>query len=303
MKKGLGTVCCVICLAALPLLLGCQKGDGYMINDITIFKGTPVWELALAVRDQKLYDIEKVIRKDPTLLNFQEPHYGATLLLWSVGMDKYRSAEKLLELGADPNVASTYDGKTPLFVASGFSWVDRIANKDPKYVKLLLAYGADSSINFLGHSKVGIQNVIEPGTSPLMHSISRGIEKTKALVEVGADIDYRTDAGTTAAVIALMDQHNPEYAHYLIVEKKAIVSESYYAWLNMSGEARMLYPVDILRDWVFDIGSNEYKLKMDIVEEFARQGVDYWTTEIPRFTLNQIKKLYPDDWQEYIIQY
>ncbi len=38
---------------------------------------------------------------------------GATLLLWAVGMEKYKSAETLLKCGAN----------------SGFSWVDNDAKK------------------------------------------------------------------------------------------------------------------------------------------------------------------------------
>lgn len=30
------------------------------------------------------------------------------------------------------------------------------------------------------------------------------------------------------------------------------------------------YPVDILRYWVYDLDSKEYKIKMEIVKEFVR---------------------------------
>lgn len=43
--------------------------------------------------------------------------------------------------------------------------------------------------------------------------------------------------------------------------------------------------------------------KMEIVDEFARQGEDYWATEIPKNRLDQIQKLYPDTWEEYISRY
>jgi len=33
---------------------------------------------------------------------------------------KYKSAEALLKCGADPNIASTVDGMTPLYLAAGF---------------------------------------------------------------------------------------------------------------------------------------------------------------------------------------
>lgn len=64
------------------------------------------------------------------------------------------------------------------------------------------------------------------------------------------------------------------------------------------------YPVDILRDWVYDLDSEKYKIKMEIVAEFARQGVNYWETKITNIrTLEHIKKRYPNTWEEYIKKY
>ncbi len=283
--------------------------SGYRINNIKIYKDTPVWELALAVKNQNIDVIEKKAKDNPDLLNYQEPKYGATLLLWAVGMEKYNSTEALLKCGADPNIASkqykTFSEETPLSLAAGFSWVDNDAKKDPKYVKLLLKYGADPNWCFVG-SEYGI----EPGTSILMESIGCGIEKTKALVEAGADINHKTKSGETAAVKALRAGWNStlagiEYAHYLIVEKKAKISEPYYRRKSSGNEDLndKFFPVNTLRRWVYDLDSEEHKIKMEIVDEFARQGVNYWDTEINKFTLEQIKKLYPDTWEEYIKKY
>lgn len=94
-----------------------------------------------------------------------------------------------------------------------------------------------------------------------------------------------------------------EYAHYLIVEKKAKISEPYYSMFEDVDPNQKFFPVEILRDWIYALDSEEYKIKMEIVEEFARQGVNYWDTEIPEYTLNLIKKRYPDTWEEYIEKY
>ncbi|WP_199884113.1 ankyrin repeat domain-containing protein [Anaerosinus massiliensis] len=281
------------------------------MTNINIFKDTPVWELAVAVKEQKTVTIEKLAKDKPELLNYQEPKYKLTLLLWAIGMEKYDAAEALLKCGADPNIASvryeTYSEETPLSIAANFSWVDNVAKDDPKYVKLLLKYGADPNWSYIGH-----EHGIEPGTSILMQSIGCGIEKTKALVEAGADINHKTKSGETAAVQALRiggpnsTLEAMKYAHYLIVEKKAEVSEFYYSSIKANDDKeanKKFFPVNILRDWIGDIGSQKYKLKMEIVEEFARQGVNYWDTKIPSDRLQQIKKIHPDNWQEFIKQY
>ncbi len=285
--------------------------EGYEIADIRIYKDTPAWKLALAVKNQDARGIERIAKNEPHILNYQDPKYGATLLLWAVGTERYKAAEALLKGGADPDIASTdnteWGGDTPLLVASGFSWVDRSAKKDPKYVKLLLRYGADPNKVYTGFNISEADSVTEPGTSPLMQSIGCGIEKTKALVEGGADINHKTKSGETAAIVALRFKWVPEYAYYLIVEKKAKVNEPYYRGEHMALPGQNpndeFHPVNILRDWVYDLGSKEHQLKMEIVAEFARQGVNYWDTQINKFTLEHIKKRFPNTWEEYIKKY
>lgn len=308
-------------LLIMGVLLGiCQMNtkvygmEGYEILKVQIYKNTPAWELALAVKKQNTKKIEKILKSQPELLNYQDPKYGVTLLLWAVGTEKYKSVETLLKCGADSEIASndktTWGGQTPLLVAARYSWVDRQAKKDPKYVKLLLSYGADPNLCYSGFLNApGERSMIEVGTSPLMRSIGCGIEKTKALLEAGADINYKTELGTTAAIIALFaggpnaTLDAMQYAHYLIVEKKAKVSDYYYSRYSFSDPTRKFYPVDILRSWIYPLDSEKYQIKMEIVEEFARQGVNYWETKINDFTLGIIKKSYPDTWEEYIKKY
>ena len=209
---------------ATDLLRDMSKKDGeYRIISVRIYQNTPAWELAKAVRDQNTNKIAKIAKENPELLNYQDPKYGATLLYWAVGVEKYKSAEALLKVGADPDIICTYMGETPLFCAAGFSLVDNKAKTDPKYVILLLQYGADPDIGYTGKYK-------EIGYTPLMNSIGCGIEKTKALVEAGANINTQTTQGMTAAHRALWSM-SIDQAHYLIVEKKSDLTIPYH--INM----------------------------------------------------------------------
>lgn len=149
----------------------------YPRTNVNIFKDTPVWELALAVKNENTKEIERIVKYNPKLLNYQEPKFGNTLLIWAVGMEKYNSAETLLKCGADPNIQSvrydTYGEETALSVASQFSWIDREANEDPKYVKLLLKYGANPNGSY-----IGAEHSTELGTSILMNTrllFNRGV--------------------------------------------------------------------------------------------------------------------------------
>ena len=301
----------------LSLLTSCSRDDAktatgeYRIDSVKIYQNTPVWELAQAVKSQNTRKISSIAKDSPDILNYQDPVYGTTLLFWAVGMEKYKSAEVLLKAGADPDIISTYEGGTALYRAAGYSFIDSQAKKDAKYVKLLLEYGADPNIGFVGNNH---NNTTEIGTTPLIHSIGNGIEKTKALIEAGADINVRTETkGTTAAIQALwladgartevsIEVEVMAYAHYLIVEKHADITKP---WIRtpLRGEPEEVAPVTFLRDLIPKLDAEGYKLKMEIVEEFARQGEDYWLTEIPPKRLEQIQKLYPDTWEEYIKRY
>lgn len=295
----------MLCFTSTACLDNSSNMEDLKISNIKIYKDTPAWELAKAVKNQDKDKIVKISEENPEILNYQDPQYGATLLLWSIGMEKYDSAKALLECGSDPDIATIPYGKTPLLQASSYSWIDREAKKDPKYVELLLNYDADPNKSYIGYINSESQSVIEPDATPLMRSIGAGIEKTKVLVESGADINQKSNSQSTAAIYALIYDQDPRYAHYLIVEMQAIVSEPFLSKIILSGDDpnKKFHPVDILRDWVFDLDSEEYRMKMEIVEEFKRQGIDYRSTVIPKRTLDYIKKRYPDTWEEVITKY
>lgn len=294
------------------LLNGCDYADmdpsQMRITNVRIYKDTEAWDLAQAVYKEDVNTIKAIAEKQPELLNYKDPIFGCPLVIWAVGREKYNSLQALLETGADPNI--TYEnGKTALWEAANFSWIDNDAKEDAKYVRLLLQYGADPNKAFqvdLAQDPYGFGS-----TTPLMRSIQCGIQKTKALVEAGADINATTEIGVTAASIALREGPTSmigrlEYAYYLIVEKGAditIPEQGRVVDQYGNEQPKQFYPVEYLREWVYDLDSDKHKIKMEIVEAFAKQGVDYWSTPIHDSILEQIKKLYPDSWEEYILKY
>ena len=307
----------VLAVVLFSLASGCSDGGEYDFGDVRNYRGTPAWELAKAVDNQDIRKIAQITERNPQLLDYQDPRYGTTLLFWTVAEYKYDSAEALLKAGANPDIISISQGATALYRAADFVFSHMGPYGDPKYVKLLLDYDANLNIGYIGadfshlpNSDIPILDSTDIGTTPLMRSIGAGIEITKALVEGGADINARTEKShETAATVALTRGtlwEADEQAYYLIVEKKADITQPYYrGHLTLPGQNPYdtFYPVDLLRHWIFELDSEQYERKMAIVEEFARQGVDYWSTEIPPFTLEQIQKLYPDTWEEYILVY
>ena len=74
----------------------------WTLYNIGIFKSNPNWKLALAVKDQDLNEIEELSKTMD--INTRDSILGFTLLSYSIYNDKYNSAKKLLELGADPSI-------------------------------------------------------------------------------------------------------------------------------------------------------------------------------------------------------
>ncbi|QNO14322.1 ankyrin repeat domain-containing protein [Alkalicella caledoniensis] len=284
-----------------------ENNENYRIKNVEIFKDTPAWDLALAVEKEDANSIEEILKTNPELINFHDDNYGITPLLWAVGVRKYKSGEALLKCGADPNIPAKGELGTPLLVAVMKPWDDKYVD-NTNIIELLLKYKADPNKGYIGEDTL----MMESGTSSLHRAVYMGIEKTKVLVEGGADINIKTKSGRTPAINALIDgsfykkeAKSAVVAHYLIVEKKANVSEPYFSRAKNINESERKenYTIDLLRDWVSDLDSEEYILKMEVVKEFLRQGVNYWHTEVTDKRLKSIMKLYPNDWQEFIKLY
>lgn len=299
----------ILILFPILLITGCRQvsKEELTTRDIELFKNTIAWDLAQAVDDNNGEEIEDILKHNPKIVNFQDPIFGTTVLMWAVGSRKYESAKALLDNGANPNIISK-TGTTALFSAISFAWNDVEANEDPKFVKLLLDYKANPNINYCEPRTIGETSVTECGTSPLMFSINSGFEKVKLLVNAGSIIDYATESGRTAASEALLSI-DVNSAYFLIVEKKAKISAPFY--FRSLNEADTIvfskphYPVDLLLNWTFDLKSSDYQKKKEIIAEFKRQGVDYESRRkyVSNTMLSRMQKLYPNNWQQYLKKY
>jgi uncharacterized protein len=205
----------------------------------------------------------------------------------AVSRSNYNSVKTLLELGADPNMQSIYDGGSPLTEAcklglGGFTH----DGADSRFLILLLKYGGNPNIE--GHSKVGSQFGDRSSLTPLEIACENGnFDYVKILLNAGAKIDPSTTSGPFFDAVVL--GRNPDIVMLLI--EKGI---DYKKPTGQDADGKLQYLTDDMREWRFDLGSDEYKKKMQLVDFLKKNGMDYRKTKIPDWFYKDYPKDYLD---------
>ncbi|AXP80766.1 Ankyrin repeats (3 copies) [Mariniflexile rhizosphaerae] len=202
------------------ILNGCKENlPGF---DFESFKNTKAYDLAIAVKNENLGEIERILEKDESLVDYLDPEFGHSLLMLSVANNLQKSVSKLLEFGADPNKKSeppsnmNNEVTTAVFIASDKAYK---RNCETDILELLVKHGGkiDDKIDV----KYLNSNYITKET-PLMIAIkSDCIDLVKKIVELGADINgynYINGKGPLANCIV---HDNLDILEYLIIERKA----------------------------------------------------------------------------------
>jgi hypothetical protein len=247
-------------------------------RDYRLFQTTPAWALAKAVEDGDTDKIKTEISKNKSLLKFREPRFGQPLLTLAVMNENYESVEKLLELGADPNMQDFYNGDSPLMRAAdiGIS----LKGPDPRFLKLLLKYGGDANAEENGQKQTR-------RFTPLMIACSgRYFDYVKILVKAGAKVNTIDEYGDSPLEEALASE-SPDIVIYLIQN-----GADFKRVLYKTIDGKNKYIIDNLRYWRFDLESDAYKKKMRLVDFLKKNGMDYWKTPIPETFLNEYPKEY-----------
>jgi ankyrin repeat protein len=257
----------IINILIIALMASCSKGQNNMLgNDVNLYMNTEAWKLAQAVEANDTIEIRKICKKNMSLLQFQEPRFGQTLLEWAVYTNHFPSAKVLVELGADPNRQS-YDGTSAFIHACD-------KNETSDYVKLLLKYGGD--VNAIANPDTTKAGVVQQLKTPLVAAAGSNLESVKILVEAGAHINYKGEQWQSALHYACLLK-KIDIIKYLVSEKEINLTKPLYVKLN--GDT--LYIHHLLRELRFPLESKEYNMKMEVVEYLKQRGLNYWEAKIP----------------------
>jgi hypothetical protein len=289
MKNMLGHI-----TAILLMLSSCTNRDTTVDKstlkdiDYRLFQNTPAWELAKAVESADTDKIKDEVHKNKDLLNFRDSLFDQPILKLAVMHTNYKSVEALVKLGADPNMQDKFDSYSPLMEAvriGGGAPIHPYA--DPRFLKLLLSHGGDPNAEQQGKRRKG--NFTR--YTPLLIACQEGnFDYVKILVNAGANVNYDNEYGMNPLGLAIINGQNPDIVLYLI-EKGADFKRPIFPAVQ-GGKAS--YIAEGLREWRFDLGSDKYKKKMQLVEFLKAHGIDYRKTEIPKEFLDEYPKDYLD---------
>lgn len=257
----------IITLCLLLIICSCNKDlPGFKFES---FENTKAEKLANAVKNQNTNDIEKIIKDDPNIIDFRESTYGHSLLMIAVANNLKISVEKLLKLGANPNLRSkpeddnTTEITTPIFIATNDIYNKSNCNTD--VLELLVEYGGN--VNDTLHVKYIGANYIAKDSPLLIAAGSKCKNVLKKLIDLGADInqfDYKEGHGPISRAIV---QDRLENLKYLIIDKKANIPKYCYVIHAYNESPRIEYTLtEFLSKQDYKENSNEFKIRSEILK-------------------------------------
>lgn len=268
----------------------------YLASDYRIFKDTPAWDLAKAVRDADTAEITYLVQEKKIPIDFQDSIYGNSLLSLAVYHNNLKSVKKLLELGADPN---KYEDTLDLTGENVMITACTSLYPSDKILKLLLDYGGDPNSVTKGITKNGEYSFPFRQTALEAASRNGNIAKIKLLLNYGADVNFTPDRDYDTDPLRDALYTEKMRAALCLLENGAKFDKEYINTFSKEKETILF----ILRKIDLPLDSEEYKFKLKIIAFLKEKGLDYSKEPIPDFMIKRIKRLYPNDWQEYMQKY
>ena len=292
---------CIFCIAIICFTFtSCREikvdKNKILTSDYRLFQDTPAWELAKAVDDNNVFRITRILNKDSSLVNYQEPIAGVNVLMLAIYHRDYFSFLKLLEYKPNLNLYDKVTGASPIIYASRYNTnlISGYNKSNKKYVEKLIEYGANPNDTEVGDRRKGNNTRY----TPLRGAARRGdIESVKLLLQAGADVNYYDEYGSCALGQSL------KQGHYEVVLLLLNHGAQILKPIGIYATGLPMYPLEIMRTDIYPLGSKEYQAKMEVVKYLKEQGIDYFQQPIPDYILERIKQQYPDTWQEYIEKY
>ena len=188
----------------LILTASCRQNKTF--HSIDSFQDYRIWPLAKLVQSEDTVKMRAFVNSNPSIdIDEVDSKYHKNLLIWSIFNGRYKSAEALLRLGANPNFTA-FDGTTPLIYAS--KYLTSNYKTDIRYIAILLRFGADPN-------KITTDSVMGLERNALNVAAVTSIEYVKYLIEKGNAYPFMT-VNHISPIEQAVIQNKLETVDYLI---------------------------------------------------------------------------------------
>lgn len=170
------------------------RNEDYLGNNIELWKESEIWDFAKYVSKHQFMKAEQVLTQKSLNIDYREPKYGETLLSWAVLNNDIPAVKFLVNHGADPNKHNTYNGESPILDAAG-------EFNSAEVLEYLLEHGGNPNDYVKEHEILSHGRSVK---TPLIAASFISLEKTKMLVQAGADANFSVEPGHTAYLQAAL---------------------------------------------------------------------------------------------------
>lgn len=254
-------------------LLSCSLMTG---RNTKFFKETKAYELAKAVENGNLKKTERLVKKDPSLLEVTNPISGSNVLALCLYVEQFESFEKLLQLGADPNFTNPYTNYSILInsimpFGSSSEWI-----KDNRYAKTLLEYGADPNYS-VDKDFVNEKGHYISATSPLIKASSLNLDLVKLLVSHGANPYSKLIEDQRIPFASSVSASKFDIINYYIDSLNVDVLKPMRVVVRKPENIEVTYYIQdyIKRFMSYKEGSEGYKKREQLISKLENMGVDF----------------------------
>ncbi len=285
----------------LSILTGCKSS--YTPEDYELFRNTPVWDLAKAVRSNDTTEIKLLVNEIGLDINYREPIYGYTVMMTALQnsrsyfhQTKKGTLEALLQLGADPNIYSNPSrGENSVIIACSENLAESLG--------LLLKYGGDP--NSVAKRKGRWKNH-DTALITAINSLKnpQDTRTVMLLLDAGADINGKNESTQRTAIDEAMMGSNLKLVLALL-KKGADFTGPFHSlsYVDETGNLKDVSILQALRIRRPKLDSQDYSYKKEIIDFLKDKGLDYYSTPIPESVVRWAQKEYPDSWQDYLKKY
>lgn len=256
------------------LLVSCSLGAGR--RNVSFFKDTKAYELAIAVQKADLKQIERLVKEDSTLLTVTNPVSENNVLALCLYVGQFESFKKLLALGADPNFINSKTKSSVLMESCSYFGNFYNLEEDNRYAELLLQYGADPTYalendftNDKGYSFIA--------TSPLMQASGLNLQLVKTLIQYGADPYRKLGKQQRTPFTSAVSSRKLDIVYYYIDTLNVNVRQPMSVVKRKPDNVEVTYYIqDYIKTYMaYKDGTEGYEKKQKLIKYLEAKGVDF----------------------------